>query len=59
MKLLTGTERKHKRKRIRSEKKISVLKMNTLEGKLMNSRIRWYGHVLRMNKERIPKKVWA
>jgi hypothetical protein len=33
-------------------------KINTLEYKLINNRIRWYGHNLRMNNEdRIPKNV--
>jgi hypothetical protein len=32
--------------------------MNTLEGKLTNTRIKWYGHILRLNTERIPKKVF-
>jgi hypothetical protein len=39
-------------------KKISEnLKINTLEGKLTNNRIRWYECVLRINEERFPKKV--
>jgi hypothetical protein len=33
------------------------LKINTLEGKLKYNRIRQYEHILRMNKEKIPKKV--
>jgi hypothetical protein len=33
------------------------LKISTLEGKLTTNRIRWYGHILRMDEERIPKKV--
>jgi hypothetical protein len=28
-----------------------------LENILVNNRIKWYGHVLRMNKEKIPKKI--
>jgi hypothetical protein len=28
-----------------------------LKGKLINNRIRWYGYILRINKERISKKV--
>jgi hypothetical protein len=28
-----------------------------LEEKLIDGRIRWYGHVLRVTEERIPKKV--
>jgi hypothetical protein len=28
-----------------------------LEGKLSNNRIRFYGHVLRMKEEKIPKNV--
>jgi hypothetical protein len=31
--------------------------INILEGKLTNKRMRWYGHILRMNREKIPKKV--
>jgi hypothetical protein len=33
------------------------LKTNTVEGKLTNNRIAWYGHVLKLNEERTPKKV--
>jgi hypothetical protein len=29
-----------------------------LGGKLMNNRIRWYRHVLRMDKDRIPDKIF-
>jgi hypothetical protein len=29
----------------------------TLEGKLTNNKMRWNGYVLRMNEERIPKKL--
>jgi hypothetical protein len=31
--------------------------MNTLKGKLTNNRIRWYEYILRINEDRIPKKV--
>jgi hypothetical protein len=34
------------------------LNIKTLKGKLTNNRIKWYGHVLRMNEQRIPKKVF-
>jgi hypothetical protein len=42
-----------KRKRIRNKtnKQTKKIKINTMEGKLTNNRIRWYGHVLRMNEE--------
>lgn len=33
------------------------LKINTMEGKLRNKRMRLYGHILRTNEERIPKNV--
>jgi hypothetical protein len=33
------------------------LKINTLEGKSTNNSVRWYGHALRMIKERIPEKL--
>jgi hypothetical protein len=29
--------------------------MNTFEDKLVNNKIRWYEHILRMNKDAIPK----
>jgi hypothetical protein len=32
-------------------------KVNTLEDKLSDNKIRCYRHVLRMNKEKIPNKV--
>jgi hypothetical protein len=28
-----------------------------LEGKLTNNRVRWYGQILRMNEERVPKML--
>lgn len=33
------------------------LKINTLESKLTNNRIRLYEHILRTNKDKIAKKV--
>jgi hypothetical protein len=32
------------------------LKINTMEGKLINNKIKWYGYFLRMNKDKILKK---
>jgi hypothetical protein len=34
------------------------LKVNTLEHKLINNRIRWYENILRMNKDEIHEKVF-
>jgi predicted NAD-dependent protein-ADP-ribosyltransferase YbiA (DUF1768 family) len=53
MRFLSSTERKRE-----NEKKIiQNSKINRLEGKLTNKRIRWYGHVSRMNEVRIAKNV--
>jgi hypothetical protein len=41
------------RDRIRNKKISENLKSNTLKDKLTNNRMRWYGHILRMNEERI------
>jgi hypothetical protein len=49
MRYLRIVEGKTKRERIRSKKITEKLKVNTLEGKLVNNRIRWCGQVLRMN----------
>jgi hypothetical protein len=49
--------KKEKPKETTRNEKNHNLKLNTLEEKLINSRIRRYGHVLRMNEERIPNKV--
>jgi hypothetical protein len=35
---------------------IENLELNRLEDALINNRIRWYGHILIMNEDRIPKK---
>jgi hypothetical protein len=32
------------------------LKINTVAGKLMNNKMRWYRYILRMNKDKILKK---
>jgi hypothetical protein len=34
------------------------LKINAVENRLTNNRIRWYRHVLGMNKEKIPEKCF-
>jgi hypothetical protein len=54
VRFLRKLEGKTKRERIRSKKIRKNVKANTSEGKLTNSRIRWYRHVLRMNDQRIP-----
>jgi hypothetical protein len=33
------------------------VKLNNLKHKVTNNRMAWYKHILRMNKERIPKKI--
>jgi hypothetical protein len=47
--------RRKNQKKIRKKLREN-LKINTLEGKLTNKRIRWYGHILRMGKERILRR---
>jgi hypothetical protein len=42
---LRSIEGKTKRDKIRNEKIGENLKVNTLEGKLTDSRMRWYGHM--------------
>jgi hypothetical protein len=55
--LLRSIEGKTKRDRIRNEKFIENLKLNNLEDKLPNNRMRWFGHILRVSEGRIPEKV--
>jgi hypothetical protein len=57
MRLLRSREGKIKCETIRSNKIGKNLEINTLESKLTNNKLRWYEDVLRMNEERIPKKV--
>jgi hypothetical protein len=56
MQFLKSIEGKTKRDRIKNEKNRENLKLNTLENKLTNNIMRWSGHVLQMNEERILKK---
>jgi hypothetical protein len=48
---------KNQEERIRNENTTENVKTNTLEDKLINNRIIFYGHVLRINEDRIPKKI--
>jgi hypothetical protein len=58
MRFLRNIKGKTKRDGIRKGKKIiETLKLNILGGKLRNNRMRWYRHIIRMNEERVPKKV--
>jgi hypothetical protein len=41
----------------RKVKNSANLKIKALDHNLTSNRRRWYGHVLRKNKDRIPKKV--
>jgi hypothetical protein len=43
------------KERMRNIKIRRNLKINNLEQKLKNNRIRWYGHILRVNKEFLRK----
>jgi hypothetical protein len=57
MQFLISMEGKTKRDRIRNKKIKENVQLNSLDNKLTHNRMRWCGHVLRMNEERIPKKV--
>jgi hypothetical protein len=37
--------------------KFENLKINALEAKSIKNRIRWYGHILRTNVDRIPRRI--
>jgi hypothetical protein len=47
-----------RRERIRNERIRDIMKVNTtIVEDIRTNQLRWYGHVVRMEKERLPKQV--
>jgi hypothetical protein len=47
-----------RRERIRSERIRDIMKVNTtIVEDIRTNQLRWYGHVVRMERERLPKQV--
>lgn len=46
-----------RRDRMRNEKIREIVKEEPLQGKIETSRLRWYGHLKRMEEKRIPKRI--
>jgi hypothetical protein len=55
MKLLGGIVGKTKRDRIRNTYIRGELNMEEIQNQIKRSRMRWFGHVKRMDEYRIPK----
>ncbi|KAL1446149.1 hypothetical protein WDU94_012366 [Cyamophila willieti] len=58
MKFLRSTVGKTRRDRIRNENIRSMVGTEKLQDRIERSRLRWYGHVKRMDEQRIPKKMF-
>jgi hypothetical protein len=50
------SRRKNKDRNNKELKNCMNLKISTLEGNILSNRTRWHENILRMNKDRIPKK---
>jgi hypothetical protein len=57
MKFLRGTVGKTRRDRIRNTYIRGQLKMEQIQNQIEESRLRWFGHVKRMDEHRIPKRL--
>ncbi|KAI5715485.1 hypothetical protein M8J77_016861 [Diaphorina citri] len=58
MKFLRSMVGKTRRDRIRNIDIRKMVDIESLEEKMRERRLKWYGHVMRMNDERLPKKVY-
>ncbi|KAI5754231.1 hypothetical protein M8J77_006965 [Diaphorina citri] len=58
MKFLRSIAGKTRRDRIRNDDIRRMLQMESLEERMRKGRLRWYGHMKRMNCERLPKKMY-
>jgi hypothetical protein len=57
MKFLGGIMGKTRRERIRNTYIRGELKMDEIQNQIKRSRLRWFGHVKRMDEHRIPKRL--
>lgn len=57
MKFLRSTIQKTRRDKIRNEEIRDKLNMEKLQDTIDNSRIKWMGHIMRMEEERLPKQA--
>jgi hypothetical protein len=57
IKLLTGILGKTRRDKIRNKDIREQLKVHDIKHDMERNRLKWYGHVMRMADERIPKKI--
>jgi hypothetical protein len=48
---------KTRRDRVRNEDVRKTLNTESLESKIVDRRLRWYGHMKRMSEECLPKKM--
>ena len=46
-----------RRDRVRNEKVREMVKEEPLQGRIETSRLRWYGHLKRMDEKKIPKRI--
>jgi hypothetical protein len=58
MKFLRATVEKTRRDRIRNTYIRGQLKMEEIQNQIEESRLRWFGHVKRMDEHGIPKRYW-
>merc|ERR1712074_199229 len=55
---LQATEMKFLRRTIRKTRIREEVKADSLEERIERNQLRWYGHVNRMNEDRIPKQIF-
>uniref|UniRef100_A0A8D8R1Q5 Uncharacterized protein n=1 Tax=Cacopsylla melanoneura TaxID=428564 RepID=A0A8D8R1Q5_9HEMI len=58
MKFIRSIVGKTRRDRIRNEEIRRSVDVEKLQDKIERSRLKWYGHMQRMNEERIPKNIF-
>lgn len=58
MKFLRNVAGKTRRDKVRNHTIRKTLKVPPLESRLEQGQLRWFGHLNRMNNDRVPKQVW-